>query len=94
MTTVINPRAQFPATRATPMAQRLDSLAGKTVYVVDVRWPYTHQFAEELSNVLSERFPDTNFVVREKTGPYMEDDPKLWAEIQERGHAAIVTVGH
>jgi hypothetical protein len=77
-----------------PMARRLDSLDGKTIYIVDVRWPYTHQFAEEMCNVLSKRYPDTNFVIREKVGSYMEEDPTLWAEIQEQGNAAILTVGH
>ena len=94
MISVINPRAQYPATHQAPMAQRLDSLAGKTVYIVDVRWPYTHQFAEEMSAVLSGKYPDTSFVVREKTGSYMEDDTALWKEIQEQGHAVIMTVGH
>lgn len=92
--TVINPRGQFPATQQMPMARRLNSLEGKTIYIVDVRWPYTHQFAEEMRNALSERYHDARFVVREKTGSYMEDDPKLWSEIQEQGDAAIVTVGH
>jgi hypothetical protein len=76
------------------MALRLDSLDKKTIYIVDVRWPYTHQFAEEISNALSQRYPDTKFVIREKSGSYMEDDPKLWAEIQEQGNGAILSVGH
>lgn len=94
MNMLVNPRGQFPATPQMPMARRLDSLYGKTIYIVDVRWPYTHQFAEEMYNVLSERYPDTKFAVREKTGSYMEDDPTLWAEIQEQGNAAIMVVGH
>jgi hypothetical protein len=94
MNAIVNPRGQFPAIQQVPMALRLDSLRGKTIYIVDVRWPYTHQFAEEMGRVLSEKYPDTRFAVREKSGSYMEDDPKLWAEIQERGNGAILTVGH
>ena len=94
MVTIINPQGQPPASQQTPMARRLDSMNGKTVYLVDVRWPYTHQFLEELYNVLSHRYPTTTFVMREKAGSYGEADPKLWAEIQERGNAAIVAVGH
>jgi hypothetical protein len=92
--TVVNPRGQFPALQQAPMALRLDSLDKKTIYIVDVRWPYTHQFAEEMCHVLSERYPNTKFIVMEKTGSYMEDDSKLWAEIQEQGNGAILTVGH
>jgi len=94
MNTVINPRGQLPATQQTPMALRIDSLNGKTIYILDVRWPYTHQFIEEMRDVLSKRYPDAQFVIRDKAGSYGEDDPKLWAEIQERGDAAIVAVGH
>jgi hypothetical protein len=94
MNTVVNPRGQFPALQQAPMALRLDSLTKKTIYIVDVRWPYTHQFADEMCNVLSQRHPDTKFVIREKAGSYMVDDPTLWAEIQEQGNAAILTVGH
>jgi hypothetical protein len=94
MITVINPRGQVPATQQKPMAKRLDSLDGKTVYVVDVRWPYTHPFVEEIANVMTEKFPNTQFIVKTKIGSYMEEDAKLWSEIQEHGHAAILAVGH
>lgn len=92
--TVLSPRGQLPARQQMSGAPRIDSLEGKIVYIVDVRWPYTRQFLEELYNVLSERFPDTKFMLREKTGPYGENDPKLWSEIQEKGDAAIIGVGH
>jgi hypothetical protein len=94
MVTVINPQGQPPAAQQMPMARRLESLEGKTVYLVDVRWPYTHQFLEELYKVLSQRYSTTKFVMRDKAGSYGETDPKLWAEIQEQGNAAIVAVGH
>ena len=94
MVTIINPQGQPPAEQQLPMARRLDSLDGKTIYLVDVRWPYTHQFIEELYKVLSRRYPNTTFVIKEKAGSYGEADPKLWAEIQERGNAAIMAVGH
>jgi len=92
--TVVNPRGQLPAIQQIPMAPRLDSLDGKTIYIVDVRWPYTHQFLEEVRGVFAERYPRTKFIVKEKAGSYGEDDPKLWAEIKEKGDAAIVGIGH
>ena len=91
---VINPCGQTPDIQQSPMAKRLNSLDGKTVYVVDVRWPYTHPFVAEIANVLAQRFPATKFVLKNKIGAYMEDDPRLWSEIQEHGHAAILAVGH
>jgi hypothetical protein len=94
MVMVINPCGQIPAIQTKPMAQRLNSLDGKTVYIVDVRWPYTHPFVNEIANVLATRFPSTKFILKNKSGAYMEEDTKLWSEIQEHGNAAILAVGH
>ncbi len=94
MVTVINPRSQLPVLQRTPMAPRLNSLDGKVVYLVALTWPYTFQFNEEMQKVLSERYPKTTFILKKKNGSYGEDDPKLWGEIQEQGHAAILGVGH
>jgi hypothetical protein len=76
------------------MAPRLHSLDGKTVYVVDIRWPYTVQFSEELTSVLAEHYPRTTFIHRGKAGSYGEADPKLWEEIKEKGNAMILATGH
>jgi hypothetical protein len=92
--TVINPAGRLPSLEYSPMAPRLDSLNGKTVYIVSLTWPYTHQFNEELQKVLSIKFPESTFILKKKNGAYAEDDPRLWSEIQENGHAAIVGIGH
>ncbi len=92
--TVINPAGQLPSLEKSPMAARLDSLKAKTVYIVSLTWPYTHQFMEELQKALTARFPDTTFILRKKNGAYAEDDPRLWSEIQENGNAAIIGIGH
>jgi hypothetical protein len=92
--TVVNPRSQLPSLEFSPMAPRFKSLDGKKVYIVGLTWPYTFQFNEEMYKVLSERFPKTTFILRKKYGAYAEDDPKLWAEIQEQGAGAILGVGH
>jgi hypothetical protein len=92
--TVLDPRGLPPLLRQTPMTSRLDSLEGKTVYLVHLNWPHTFQFTEELCKVLSARLPKTRFVLKRKMGAYAQDDPQLWSEIREKGHAAIVSVGH
>jgi hypothetical protein len=76
------------------MANRPATLDGKTIYVVDARYPRTREFVEELFNVLQEKFPNTHWVLRDKFGGYIDDDPKLWAEIKEKGHGMILAVGH
>jgi hypothetical protein len=91
---VLNPEGQPPQTPLIPMAPRLDSLDGKTIYIVDVRYPLTHQLFEEMGQVLSKRYPKTNWVVKEKAGTYMDDDPELWEEIKSKGDGMIVGIGH
>ena len=91
---VLDPRGTPPPIPLVPMAPRLDTLAGKTVYIVDTQFPATKQFLEEMQKVLSNKYPDVNWVLKDKRGAYFDDDPKLWAEIKEKGHAAIVAIGH
>ena len=92
--TVYNPLGQPPAIERVPMAPRIDDLKGKTIYIVDIGFSGTHQFLVELQDVLKERYPDTKWVLRDKIGTYFNDDPKLWAEVKEKGHGMIMGVGH
>jgi peptidoglycan/xylan/chitin deacetylase (PgdA/CDA1 family) len=92
--TVLNPRGIQPPIRRIPMAARPVTLNGKTIYIVDSRYPRTREFVEELFKILKERHPKTTWVLRDKFGGYIDDDPKLWAEIKEKGHGMIMTVGH
>jgi len=92
--TVLNPRGIQPPIRRIPMAARPASLDGKTIYIVDSRYPRTREFVEELFKILKERYPKTTWVLRDKFGGYIDDDPRLWAEIREKGHGMIMTVGH
>ncbi|HTY63344.1 MAG TPA: hypothetical protein VMG30_13940 [Acidobacteriota bacterium] len=92
--TVLNPLGQPPAIARVPMAPRLDTLDGKTIFIVDIGFTDTHQFLTEMQKLLSERYPKTNWLVRTKAGTYFDDDPKLWAEIKGTGHGMIIGVGH
>ena len=92
--TVLNPLGQPPAIARVPMAPRLDALDGKTIYIVDIGFTDTHQFFTEMQSLLSQKYPNTTWVVRTKIGTYFDDDPKLWSEIKEKGHGMIMGVGH
>ncbi len=92
--TVLNPRGIQPPIRLIPMAPRLDTLDGKTIYVVDTKYPLTKPFVQEVYNVLKEKYPKTNWVFRDKIGSYFDDDPKLWAEIKEKGNGMVMAIGH
>jgi hypothetical protein len=92
--TVLNPRGIQPSIRLIPLAPRLDTLDGKTIYVVDTKYPLTKPFVREVYNVLKEKYPKTNWIFRDKIGSYFDDDPKLWAEIKEKGNGMVMAVGH
>jgi hypothetical protein len=92
--TVFNPLGQPPPLALLPLAPRLDTLKGKTIYVVDTKFPASKTFYEEFVRILKEKYPDTIWVPREKIGSYFDDDPKLWAEIKEKGHGMVIMVGH
>ena len=92
--TVLNPLGQPPPIKLEPMAARLDTLVGKTIYVVDVKFPNSKTFADELMRSLWERYPDTNWIYREKAKSYFEDDPDLWAEIKAKGQGMVQFIGH
>ena len=67
--TVLNPMGQPPAIARVPMAPRLTTLDGKTIYIVDIGFTDTHQFFTEMQKLLGEKYPKTTWVVRTKSGP-------------------------
>ena len=91
---VMNPRGIMPEIRKIPMAPRTETLDGRTVYIVDTKYPNTKPFVESLFEALKAKYPKTNWILRDKFAGYMDDDPKLWAEIKEKNASAIVLLGH
>ena len=91
---VMNPRGIMPAIQRIPMAPRLTSLDGKTIYIVDTKFPNTKNFVNQLAVDLAAKYPRTHWISVDKPGGYMEDAPRLWAEIKKNGDAAIVLLGH
>lgn len=92
--TVLNPAGTPPPITLVPMAPRLDSLDGKTIYLVSVQFPLTRPFFEEMQSLLTERYPNTTWVFKEKAGTYFDDDPELWAEAKEKADGVVMGVGH
>lgn len=90
---VLNPRGTPPPIRLVPMAPRLDTLDGKTIYVINIGFGDT--FLPEVQKVLAEKYPKTTWIFKRKGGrDYFDDDPKLWNEIKEKGNGMIMGVGH
>ncbi|HEX4004367.1 MAG TPA: hypothetical protein VHX36_17065 [Candidatus Acidoferrales bacterium] len=92
--TGLNPRGVPPPITLIPMATRLATLDGKTVYLVDTGFHGSDALLAQVAAWFTRNKPDVTTVFRRKAGPYAEDDPKLWAEIKEKGNAVIMAVGH
>ena len=75
------------------MASRLESLDGKTVYLVETGFHGAKDFMEEVAGWFSRNMPEVKIESRSTKGMIFTDDPQLWAEIGEKGDAAIVGVG-
>ena len=75
------------------MAPRLDSLEGKVVYLVETGFHGAKDFMNQVAGWFSRNMPGVKIESRSTQGMIFTDDPALWAEIKERGDAAIIGVG-
>ncbi len=90
---VLNPQGTASPIQLIPMAPRLNTIEGRTIYIVDMNFPRTHQFFVEMQKLLASRYPKTTWILRVKAGTYFNNDPKLWAEIKEKGDGVIIGIG-
>ncbi|MGB9068068.1 MAG: hypothetical protein WCC21_05830 [Candidatus Acidiferrales bacterium] len=82
------PRGSFSS-----LAPRLNSLDGKTIYLVDTGFGGSGKFLDQVQAWFREQMPSVKTVRRRKTGNIFRDDTKdLWAEIKDNGQAAILGV--
>ena len=64
--TRLNPRGTPPPIRLVPMPPRLDTLNGKTIYVINIG--FGEIFLPEVQKVLSEKYPQTKWIFKRKGG--------------------------
>ena len=76
------------------MASRPESLDGKTIYFVDIKYEGGASLLREIMAWFSKNIPTANLVFREKAGLYDQEDAKLWAEIKQKADAVVIAVGH
>jgi hypothetical protein len=92
--TVLNPMGYPPQITQLGMAPRLDTLEGKTVYLVDCRFDDGDLLMGQMQAWFSEHMPSVQTILRSKSGTYHDDDPELFQEIVENGDALVLGVGH
>jgi hypothetical protein len=91
---VHNPMGYPPKVSGKPLAPRLDTLNGRTVYLVDCRFDDSDILLKAVQAWFTEHMPAVKTVYKPISSVYTKDDPVTWQEIKKKGDAAIVGVGH
>ncbi len=98
---VLNPEAELrPSSEgkisnmpASFLAPRLDTLSGKTIYLVNQGFGGSALFMEQVAGWLAEHIPTAKVIQKRKTGFIFRDDTSdLWEEIKQKGDAVIFGV--
>ena len=92
---VLNPTPPNRMVDRVPLTPRLDTLEGKTIFLVDIGWggpEAAPSIYKEMKAWFAQNMPSVTVEVRSIKGSYMQDQPELWKEISEKGHAAMVGI--
>jgi hypothetical protein len=93
--TVLNPAVADKLAERVPLAPRLDTLEGKTIYLVDTNYEGFGRtpVLEEMQTWFAKNMPGVKILFKLKRGNYAADDPALWKEIAaNRANGVIIGV--
>jgi hypothetical protein len=89
---VHDPRGYPPVVTGKVLAPRLESLDGKTVYLVDCLFDNSEAFIEQLGKWFDEHFPEVRTRSIKPRASWV-DDPEMRQRIEHDGDAAVLGVG-
>jgi hypothetical protein len=90
---VLNPSGTPKEVPPTPLAERLETMDGKTIYCVSQHVGDADTFLRKIAETLPRMVPGAKAIFRRRTSAYMEDEPELWNEIKRDGAAFIYGCG-
>ena len=90
--TVHDPRGYPPKVMGKRLAPRLESLDGKTVYLVDCLFDNSEAFMNQLLDWFGEHLPAVNARIIKPRQSWV-DDPDMRKKVEADGNAAILGVG-
>ena len=82
-----------PAVNRTPLAPRLDTLNGKTIYIVNNNFSGGEVLGPVMANWFAKNMPQVTTVFKNKSGSFGDDDPALWQEVKAKASAMILEFG-
>jgi hypothetical protein len=92
--TVLSPIGYPPKITRKTAAPRLESIDGKTIYLVDCRFDDSIELLKQVQAWFAQHMPGVKTRIVSLSATYQHDDPKTREEIKTHGDAAIVGVGH
>lgn len=94
--TVLNPAVATRMAQRIPLVPRLDTLEGKTIYLVDTNWGGLGEsdgIQQEIQAWFAKNMPSVKTVIKMKRNNFVTDDPALWKEISDKkGDGVIIGV--
>ena len=89
---VHDPRGYPPKVTGKRLANRPQSLDGKTLYLVDCLFDNSDAFIDQLRRWFAEHLPAVNTKLIKPRESWV-DDPDMRKKIEQNGHAAVLAVG-
>ena len=89
---VLNPTPPNRMVDRTPLIPRLDTLEGKTIYLVDIGWggpEAAPSIYREMKAWFAQNMPSVKIDTRKTKGFFTQEQPELLKEIGEKGDAAM-----
>lgn len=89
---VLNPTPPSSMVDRVPLTPRLDTLEGKTIFLVDIGWggdQAAPSIYAEMKAWLAQNIPSVKIEMRKTKGFFLDEQPELLKEIGEKGDAAL-----
>ena len=91
--TVYNPMGTPPPIQMKAMAPRLDTLDGKTIFLVNTGFPNSDNFMAVVADWFAANYPKAKVEIKRSSG-MGSLSPALWEEIEKNANVVLFGLGH